>query len=286
MYLTTAPGLDHARRSGWQHLRLGLTMVHHQFFGTDGGTYSPADKTYFSDLLALHGVAFQPALLAGTRTTFRDMMEGLMPALRRFGGELDVVVQVSCTADAEPGWPMPYLSASAASSGLLFGISEQGPTVPFTALLVGSDVAEVDGAGRCVVVAMDQASVHHAEPVPDRLRASRNSAVVLVLDEAATHGRVAVQHRTGVAPDAVGEILAGVLAATPATVVCGPELATHSAAGWHVAEPGLPCTGVWAMLADRFDQLRAAGTRTVIADYCRELGYLGLCAVEWAPDAR
>ncbi|MDW5329525.1 hypothetical protein [Plantactinospora sp. KLBMP9567] len=283
MYLTSAPDLHGTRRSGWQHLRLGLTLIHHRFFAADGASYSAADRTYFSDLLALHRVPYRPEMLSGTRTTFRDMMEGLLPALSRFGGDLGVAVQVSSTPDAEPGWPMPYLSASAAQSNLLFALADQGPTAPFTAMRVAADVAELDGAGRSVVVVMDQAAVQHGEPIPERLRATRNSAVALVFDETAAQGRVAVQHLSGAAPAEVAGILARELAATPSTVVCGPALARHcGTTDVYVAEPGLPCTGVWATLAAHLDQLRAAGTRTVVCDYDEELGYLGLCAVDWA----
>lgn len=283
MYLATAPEIRATERAGWHHLRLGLTMIHHQLFPSGVRTYSANDKTYFSDLLTLHGVPVRPELLSGTRTTFRDMMEGLLPALHRFGGDFGVGVQVFCTPDAEPGWPMPYLSATASRSSLLFAVSDQGPTAPFTAMRVAADVADLDEAGRAVVVVMDQAAVQHGEPIPDRLRATRNSAGALVFDEAAALGSAAVRHSTEVSPAEVGDILARELASAPSTVVCGPVLARHcGTTGVYVAEPGLPCTGVWATLAAHLDQLRAAGTRTIVCDYDEELGYLGLCAIDWA----
>jgi hypothetical protein len=283
MYLTTAPDLHTTERSGWHQLRLGLTLVHHQTFRPDRGPYSANDKVYFSDLLALHGVPYRPELLGGTRTTFRDMMDGLLPALDRFRGDFGVAVQAYCTPDAEPGWPMPYLSGTASPSGLLFAVSDQGPTAPFTALRVAADVADLDGAERALVVVMDQAAVQHGEPVPDRLRATRNSAVALVLDEAAAHGRVAVRYLTEVSSSGVRGILRHELGAVPATVVCGQSLARYcDGPEVYVAGPGLPCTGVWARLAAQLDRFRKAGTRTVVADYDEELGYLGLCAIDWS----
>jgi hypothetical protein len=72
------------------------------------------------------------------------------------------------------------------------------------------------------------------------------------------------------------------------TVISRPELADHwLAAGLDVAiepvKPGLPCTGLWAALAEQCRTRRGAGRhRIVLADHDAELGYLNICRFDTA----
>jgi hypothetical protein len=281
VYVSASPPLRDTPRSGWRELGLGLAVTERQEFAPDLGRYTDLDRVYFADLLALHGLPYRNHLLDAGRTTFREMMARLLDRLNPHHHGYDVAVLASCTPDAEPGWPVPFLSDSAVRPGLAFAVSDQGPLAPFTALELIADIAAADRAGRALMIAMDQCARQHEEPVPVRTVASRNAAVALVLD-GSTHASVRVRLSTGVVAADVDRLLAD---AGTGTLLVGTGLAGR-VSGARVAPPGTPCTGPWSLLADALADPEPARYRLVVANYDEDLGYLGVCVVDPAGTGR
>ena len=281
MYVSAPPPLRDRPRSAWRALGPGLTLTRRQEYPPDLGRYSDLDRVYFADLLALHGVPYRDDLLDAGRTTFREMMAGLLDGLRPHHHGYGVAVLASATPDAEPGWPIPYLTDSAERPGLAFAVSDQGPLAPFTALELIVDIAATDRAGRALMVAMDQCARQHDEAVPDRIAATRNAAVALVFDGSAPGAAVRVRLSTGVTAPDVARLLADAGTGTmlPGTMLLGTGLAGR-VPGARAAPPGTPCTGPWSLLADALTDPGLARSRLVVADFAEELGYLGVCVVD------
>nr|MDT0656949.1 hypothetical protein [Micromonospora sp. DSM 115978] len=250
-----------------------------------GGPYDPEDGRYFTDLLTSYGMKLRAGALDEGRNSFRDMVAGLLPRLRPYHDRFDLAILAHVTPDAEPGWPMCYLTDAVARPGLAFAISDQGLVAAFTALRIALDGVLPHTDGRAQVWVIDQCARLHDGPVPDRLRATRDSAVALVLDRDGGLGHLSVGQRTGVAPGAAADRLGTVLAAgdgRATTTVLGAGLAPHvpgDGLDGRVVRPapGTPGTGVWSALADELG--RAGGAtphRYLVADYDEDLGHLGI----------
>jgi hypothetical protein len=227
-----------------------------------------------------YGIDCPPALFDRPRTSFTDMVLGLLPDLGRYADGLDVAVLTGVTPDCQPGFPVGRLSDAVTGLGLAFAVFDQGVVAPFTALRVLAGAARADQARRAALFVLDQSTPVHERPVPERLRVREDCAVALVLDAGGELGTV-WEPESSVVP--AGEVAARVAAVPADQLVCGLGLAPYRPAGRSVrsAPAGLPATGVWAVLADGLAGWR--GRRVVLADYDADEQRLCTCAVDVAP---
>ena len=265
--------------------------------------FAVLDRT-LRDLTALYGAVYRPDLLdLGELVPYKHMADALLGELSPLLGELDLVVLayaapeidtrdfVGCfLADAVPGGP------------LVFSVSDQGSTSPFTALRLAGDYLADGGGRRALVLALDQSTVPWE--VPDRAALpSCNAAVAVVVDGQAAQGtasgvagagraRTQVWQHGAVAPGELGATVASALAAArrrlggrDAVLVAGrytplPENAPATAAAVLVAERGRVCTGVWHAL-DGYRRAHPEGTGPVVVlDYDPEWQYLGVAVFD------
>ncbi|WP_327322115.1 hypothetical protein OG735_06155 [Streptomyces sp. NBC_01210] len=255
-------------------------------------SFEDRDREFFSDLVASYGLPVDEEGFDAGRTTYAAMVSALLPALAPYDDGFDLALLAHATPDAAPGWPMSRLVRSTSRTGLAFAVSDQGVTSPFTALRLARDGVAVEDGRRALVLVAEQSAVFHRGPVPEPLRARRDAAVALVLDTSGELGTLVPEQRSGIAPGEVASLLAAYLAgATGRTgrpvVIAGAGLTGHrdgppGGADLLTAPPGMPCAGIWSVLADELPRLRREGRTVVLADYDARLGYLGLCRVDLA----
>jgi len=266
---------------------LPLARIAHRVFG-EGGPFGWDDHVYFPDLMRSYGVACRPEQFAGRRNSFMDMTSAMVPRLHPYADRFDVAVLTGVTPDSQPGFPMCHLSNHVPGAGLSFAVFDHGVVGPFAALHTLASCVWADGASRAVLLVVDQSTVLHDEPVPERLRARQDSAVGLVLDPAGELGTVHVPRSVPAAERELPDLLAAVRAgAGPVRAVLGglglrahlpdppPELR------WSAA--GLPATGIWAALAAGLPGWRDRGGRVLLADYEPDQQRLATCLVDLAP---
>ena len=301
MYLASSPalalvGTDHADR-----FPLPLARIVTRTF--DGvRPYDANMLGFFHDLAELYGLRYDRAEFARLRrATFTDMVGGLLDELDGGGEPVGLVVLAHSAPDGEPNWPACFLTGVLPGEPLGFAVADQGAVAPFTALRIAATYLRANGARRAIAIVLDQSTVlcdpalAGQAPVP-----TQNRAVALIFDERGGLGELSVRTSAGIGPGDVGSALRGWVPATgghrPA-VVFGPGLAAEIEPstvdgrgstvdrGWSTVDavavpPGLPCTGIWAVLAGELDRWRSAGRQHVLlADYDPESHCLGQCVV-------
>lgn len=279
MYIATSPastpvGADRAVR-----LPLPLAQLTTRAFEEDT-PYQEEMLGFFGDLANQYGLPYdREEFSRRRRTTFTDMVTGIVDELRGDGDAVGLVVLAHSTADSEPGWPACYLTNALPGEPLSFAIADQGVVAPFTALRIAADYIRADDVHRAMVVVLDQRTLLR-DPATggDAVNPTGNRVAALVLDGRAPIADATVSVETDVDRDAVAPAL------LPAEVViAGPRLAPLLPAAPEVvlAPDGLPCTGLWAALDGELDRWRSAGIATgLLADYDPELRCLGQCRLE------
>ncbi|MEU8890062.1 hypothetical protein [Streptomyces sp. NPDC048442] len=258
-----------------------------------GEAFHAQDREYFSDLAASARLPVDETCFGTGRTTYAAMVSALLPELAPYDDDFDLALLAHATPDSTPGWSMSRLVRSTARTGLAFAVSEQGVTSPFAALRMAVEGIPVDGARRALVLIAEQSAVGHRGPVPEPLRARHDTAVALVLDASGPLGGLAAEQRTGVEPGDVSRALTGHLAhlaqsagGTERPVLIAGAGLTGSWDGvpegvdLRTTPPGMPCAGIWAVLADELADPRRAARTVLLAEYDARFGYLGLCRVD------
>jgi hypothetical protein len=294
VYLATSPECGQAG-AGAGLFPLPLARVVTRVF--DGGQpYADVMLRFFADLSGLYGLPGQAGQMEGrARVTFTDMVSGILGELTGDGEPTGLVVLAHAAPDAEPSWPACFLTHSLPGEPLAFAVADQGMTAAFTALRIAASYIRSDRLRRASVVTLDQATLLAdpaaiaGAPVP-----TQNRVTALIFDHRGTIGEASVQVAAGVTPAGLGPSLAGAGAEDGgrAAVVAGPGLAAHCAqrgpgrgaaiarAGIRWAPAGLPCTGIWSILADSLDEWRTEGVRQVsLTDYDAPTGCLGHCVL-------
>ncbi|MFI5661915.1 hypothetical protein [Streptomyces sp. NPDC051684] len=301
MYVTTARTPHPAGRSQVRAESatkpLSLRLATHTV-ARETRAFSHHDHDFFTDLFRDFGLCLDQGAFDAGRTSFTDLVAELLPRLGGYEHGFDLALLASATSDAEPGWPMCFLTQAVRDPGLVLGIADQGVLAPFTALRLATDRAEPGQATRVLLFVLDQHSVLHGEPVPERLRAQESAGAVVVLEAKGDPGRVSAPVVRAVEPAEVPQQWDAMVAAAesvpgaagPLTTVVGPELAArtagHPQAVERLAAPlGLPCSGIWALLAERLPTWRRAGRRVLLADHDPDLGRLAGCVIDIEPES-
>ncbi|MFI0975843.1 hypothetical protein ACH4SP_02305 [Streptomyces sp. NPDC021093] len=293
MIHTSAPPRTATAGSAAPPTLLRLAHVRRRDFGRNEA-FDASDREYFSDLAASARLPVDEDCFGAGRTTYSAMVSALLPELVPYGDDFDLALLTHATPDSTPGWSMSRLVRSTARTGLAFAVSEQGVTSPFAALRMAVGGIPVEGAHRVLVLVAEQSAVGHRGPVPEPMRAGRDTAVALVLDVSGPLGGLTAEHRSGVEPDDVSRALTSHLAQLTdrssggpgqPLLIAGAGLTGSShdvpdGVNLRTAPPGMPCAGIWAVLADELAEPRRAARTVLLADYDARFGYLGLCRVD------
>ncbi|TDB74911.1 hypothetical protein E1165_13150 [Micromonospora sp. KC723] len=233
-----------------------------------------------------YGTTCPPGAFEGRRNSFTDMVTAVLPRLRPHADHFDLAVLAAITPDSQPGFPMCHLSTLVPDAGLAFAVLDQGLVTAFTALHVLANRVRHDGAGRLLLIAVDQSALLHELPVPHRLRVERDAVVVLAFDLAGEGGRLYPPRTVPTGSRTPAEALAEALAESgPQVLVTGAGLAGRLPtvpAGTRVlaAPPGQPVTGVWQVAATRLARWQVDGARVLIADYDSDQERLATCLLD------
>lgn len=279
------------RRPGGQADTIGpplrLALVEHQVFDA-AGPFGDEDRIYFTDLMASYGLDVPTERFAGVRTSFRDMITAMVPRLRPFGDRYDLALLTWATPDCQPGFPLAYLTHATSDPGLSFAVSDQGVVGPFTALRIIENTVRMRGLRRALLFVLDQSTLLHDEPVPARLRAAHDAAVVLGFDPGGTLAtispptvvEVAAREASQRSVDELARVLAGRAATTVIYGAAVPDAVRRVPAEELLAAPaGAPATGLWATLARELPRWRRTGRTVVLVDYDEEVGRLAHCLI-------
>ncbi|GAA0368995.1 hypothetical protein GCM10009541_09320 [Micromonospora gifhornensis] len=285
MYVT-APGRRSQTGTPLGHAApLGLARAVHQVFGP-GGPFGNDDHIYYPDLMRSYGTTCPPDAFEGRRNSFTDMLTAVLPRLRPYADGFDLAVLAAATPDSQPGFPMCHLSNLVPDAGLAFAVLDQGLVTAFTALQVLANRSRRDGAGRLLLVVVDQSVLLHDLPVPQRLRVARDAVVVLAFDPVADGGRLYPPSSAPTVSRTPQAALAEALAEQkPQVLVTGAGLAgrlpTVPDDTLVLPAPlGQPVTGVWQEVAARLPQWQVDGARVLIADHDADQERLATCLLD------
>ncbi|WP_073808730.1 hypothetical protein [Kitasatospora sp. CB01950] len=240
----------------------------------------PDLRTFTADLSRRYGVALDEDALTGARgQSYAALGELAVRQLTDTASPVDLLVLVYATPDVRPGQSVAIqLGNLCPGEPLSFALCDEGVGGTFSALGIADAYARTGGARRALLIAVEQADLHHRPHRPARLP-DRHSAAAL-LWEADGGGRpLQLLDSAGGIKELGAALPDGTL------LVLGPGLA-HAAAPDGVetrrARPGSPYTGGWAALADALAEPRLAGRPLALADLEPETGRLDLAC--WAPE--
>ena len=251
-----------------------------------------------NDLTSLYGAVYRPELVDLDRlASYKFMAAETFGELGPLLGEIDLVILAYATPDLDTRDFVGCFIADAVPGGpMVFSVSDQGSTAPFTALRLAGDYLADCGGRSALVLALDQ----HTVPwdVPDRAAVPTCSAAVAVvvdsIDAEGVDGEgfgTQVWHHTAVAPENLGTTveaawaLARLRLGRSAVLVAGrdtplPEDAAESATAVVVADQGRVCTGVWHALDDYRRNHPDGPGPIVVLDYDPVWRYLGVAVFD------
>ncbi|GAA2109612.1 hypothetical protein GCM10009759_50370 [Kitasatospora saccharophila] len=247
----------------------------------------PDLRTFTADLARPYGVELDEDALAGARGHSYDALaEHAIRALTDPARPVDLLILVYAVPDVRPGQAVALrLAESCPGEPLSFAICDEGAGAAFSALLIADAYARTAGARRALLIAVEQADLHHRPHRPARLP-DRHSAAAL-LWEADGGGRplLGTDSRSGTTDDQVAHVLKELCAELPADalLLLGPGLAGVAGArppDGRTARPGNPYTGGWAALAAALADPRYADRPLALADREPETGRIDLA--HWA----
>ncbi len=263
----------------------------------------PRLPLYLTDLVAPYGLQLRTELLdQGAGRSFGEMAEPLIATLVPTGAAaVDLLVLAYAMHDLQPGRATAiYLSHLCPGRPLAFSLCDQGAAAAFSGLRLLQVYAGTGDCRRALLLVAEQATLHY-EPAAPAVLPSRHAAVALLLDGVGPAGVRPVRQHTAVEPDRAAGLLCEevsllVEGRTGVTLILNSELADPrpaepavSRGSWPaavdelVAAPaGQPCTGTWWALVDGFERWSKQARLVLMADYDPILGYLSICAVDFA----
>ena len=213
----------------------GLDLVDvHRFTAADS-TAGPHEIGLFdTQTAAIHGDLDRAWQAGKPFVTYHDMV-------RRIAGETDLSgVDLVVVVDASPdcrhqSLPACLLSELMGTDPLIIGITDQGPTAPFTALRIAHDRLRAGLSGKALVLVMEQSTLPPEDGSP------------------APHGDTAV---------------AMLLRPGGALPISRPQVAPITTAwtGGLAVEPGYVCAGPWVALADHVAEADWGGVLVTAQD--------------------
>ncbi|WP_051732273.1 hypothetical protein [Kitasatospora phosalacinea] len=249
----------------------------------------PDLRTFTADLTRPYGVELDEEALAGARGQSYAALAGrAIDALVDPARPVDLLVLVYAVPDVRPGQAVAlHLGESCPGEPMSFAICDEGAGAAFSALRIADAYARTGGAPRrALLIAVEQADLHHRPHRPARLP-DRHSAAAL-LWEAEPEGGRALQgtcSTSEVTEHQIGGALKELCAELPdgAVLLLGPGLVgvePPPGPDTRAARPGNPYTGGWAALAAALADPALAGRPLALADLEPETGRLDLA--HWA----
>ncbi|MFD8593571.1 hypothetical protein ACFV1L_01050 [Kitasatospora sp. NPDC059646] len=269
---------------------LRLTVAHALDLAGDSPLAADPDlRTFTADLVRPYGLALDEDALTGARgqsyTALGELaVRGLVDPAR----PVDLLILVYASPDVRPGQAVAtQLSGVCPGEPLSFAVCDEGAGGTFSALAVADAYARTGGARRALLIAVEQADLHHRPHRAARLP-DRHSAAAL-LWEADSGGRPLqlLASISAVTGHHVAQALQELCAKLPAgaLLVLGPGLAGTAAPGGvdsRRARSGSPYTGGWAALGDALADRGLARRPLALADREPETGRLDLAC--WGPE--
>jgi hypothetical protein len=288
MYRTAYPSAGGTRRSATD-FPFGLARIVHRRF--NGGTARLDDDfsvRHFSDLTKGYGVAYRRDIAErAAANTFTTMAMDLLGTAAEPDEPVEIVIVAHVTPDADCRLAATtYLTHALPATALVFSISDNGPSTPYTALCLAGDYARRHGYQRALVLVMDQATLPYDTGEPRHALAG-DAAVAILLRRGDPTG-LALRQVTAVRPDGVAATIERVLREVagpdePVAMIAGTgidpdrDLPARAEVVW-CAPSGYPGTATWEGLAQHFGA--HAGGRLVLADYDRDAGDLSICVID------
>ncbi|MGW1162867.1 hypothetical protein ACWD48_32620 [Streptomyces sp. NPDC002519] len=265
---------------------LRIARMDHLTFD-ERGSFDEIDRHYFKDLWELYGFHWDDSSFDGGRVSFLDMMNAVADRLGPLTEGLDVAVLANSVPDSQTTFALPYFEHTVGGVDTVFAVSDQGGAAPFTSLRLASSTLAPGDNGRSLILIMDQTAVLSGPSIPQDLRPTKDTAVTLLLERDGRFGAPEIrQHVSTSATEVVDWFREAAQAADgeSLTVVCRADVAPYWAktgvkADVLHAPEGQPCTGLWATLADFYEQRPAHDQSILLADYDERLGYVSTCVL-------
>ncbi|MFK0191391.1 hypothetical protein [Kitasatospora sp. NPDC090308] len=269
---------------------LRLTAAHALDLPGDSPLAADPDlRVFTADLARPYGVALDEDALAGARgQSYAALAERAIGALVDPTRPVDLLLLVYATPDVRPGQAVAlHLAGVCPGAPLSFALCDEGAGAGFSALRIADAYARTAGARRALLIAVEQADLHHRPHRPARLP-DRHSAAALLWEAEPEPGRPLQELRSAheVTVRQIADTLKEWCADLPeqALLLLGPGLAGTEPPGGletRAARPGNPYTGGWAALGAALADPRLAGRPLALADHEPETGRLDLA--HWAP---
>ncbi|QKW22920.1 2-hydroxy-acid oxidase [Kitasatospora sp. NA04385] len=249
----------------------------------------PDLRTFTADLTRPYGVELAEDALAGARGQSYAALAGrAIDALVGPDRPVDLLVLVYAVPDVRPGQAVAlHLGESCPGEPMSFAICDEGAGAAFSALRIADAYARTGGVPRrALLIAVEQADLHHRPHRPARLP-DRHSAAALLWEAApepaAPPGRSlqSLCSATEVTDRQIGGALKELCAELPdeAVLLLGPGLTgvePPPGPDTRTARPGNPYTGGWAALAAALADPGLADRPLALADLEPETGRLDL----------
>ncbi|BAJ32285.1 MULTISPECIES: hypothetical protein [Kitasatospora] len=248
----------------------------------------PDLRTFTADLSRPYGVRLDEDALTGARgQSYATLARHAIDALTGPTRPVDLLLMVYATPDVRPGQAVAlHLAESCPGEPLAFAICDEGAGAAFSALRIADAYARTGGARRALLIAVEQADLHHRPHRPARLP-GRHSVAALLWESADGTGRalLAADSRSNIQDGHVADTLKELTADLPerTLLLLGPGLAGTEPPGGQetrTARATSPYTGGWAALGAALTDPALAGRPLALVDREPETGRIDLA--HWA----
>jgi hypothetical protein len=270
------------------------------FEETSASASDPRLRKFLSDLVTPYGLELREDLLAeGAGHSFGEMAVPLITALAPEGSPpLDLLVLAYDLHDLQPGRATAtYLSHLCPGDPLAFSVCDQGPAAAFSALRLIQVYAGTGNYSRALLLVVEQAALHYQPAATSAAIPARHAAVALLLEDCGSGAVLPpVRQHPGVPPERAAALLSQeidqlVAGQAGVTLILDAGLADLGQPALKLpavvdevrpAPAGQPCTGTWWELAGGRQRWAEQPRLVLVADYDPVLGYLSVCAADFA----
>ncbi|RKE22672.1 2-hydroxy-acid oxidase [Streptomyces sp. TLI_171] len=263
---------------------LRLTAAH--ALDLDGHSPLAADpdlRTFTADLARPYGLELDEDALAGARgQSYLALAEPAVARLVDDTRPVDLLVLVYAGPDVRPGQSVAIqLSGACPGEPLSFALCDEGAGGAFSALRIADAYARTGGARRALLIAVEQADLHHRPHRPARLPDRHSAAALLWESDGGGRALQLTAQETDLMEPQIVQALRKLCGELPedTLLVLGPGLAAVDAPDGTAslrARAGNPYTGGWAALGAVLTDPQHADRPLALADFEPETGRLDL----------
>jgi hypothetical protein len=239
-----------------------------------------SDLEFQRDLLAPFGHKLdEERFRLGPQVTHRDLTDLLLADADVRASRPQLVIVTQALPDVLPFTAVaPYLAHRLESSGLCFGVAQQGLAAPFTALRIADAYYRAGQCSEAVITVLEQTTLPMAMPLVDDTPLV-DSAAALVLGPGA--GPRLAEVASG---DCAAELIRARIGEADALTVLGPwvEPVDLGDRPVHRVPPGSYCTSVWLALAAHWPAWQQDHSAIVLCDTDPRTGRSHIAAFQTA----